>query len=854
MNEIRQPTMTRERFEIKSKLGEGSFAVVLLAYDTQRKCEVAIKCIKDRFQSLEEAMENPEIQIFRCLEKHPNIVNLLEVLFCKKKGKLSLVFEYVDASLYDFILDESLHRRLTENDMRFIFFQIANGIGHLHSAGVFHRDIKPENILINKATLQIKIADFGCCKGIYDEAELTEYISTRWYRPPECAILYGFYGKSMDVWAMACVFFEVLTTEPLFPGRNEFDQVSVIHSVIGSPDAKLLKFFLQYDYNEGVDFNYQKGVGIRKYMRRFSSISQFGDFEMQLVRLLEKMLEYDPRQRISSEEILKQSLFQGLNVSQKYQQFSKKAETFRALELVHRLLNRPSAKKKDTLDLLASSLNIFNSSKGSKASTSLKTPEYLGLPQKLDHKLSITGSIIDRKHNHFDSAQEKLIRSVCQEKTINQKIEIRKHFKKIEKDVMELQQLSVEPELINSILAEQKNNLCPARNPFIKGQRRRRMLAKKARRPKANVKLKGMTHHHQRNANSHNMLGQSLIRSELFEFDMAGRVGKSKSNARLKSLGKPNRSILQMSQLARSNQFDSIKGSIFSCKKEQVPQSFNNILSISKFVPASSSKTAKEVQNFPRFARQEAANLKISTLVDQPKEKPPQIFFNEKSSYLDKMQSKLVISNSFSNQILTVTNSKFIQSSGLISEFNDGLLNKQTAVRSDKQQDSWMSKAFSFNQMNEGVLSVNCLGSIAKSPLLKKQQSIEYANYMPNPSLIPTYEPSTQSKNFTTNSTFLDHNQNGFQTVLTLTEKDKSLNAKHNNSSKAKQSNERQPLTKILHLSKKNMAKLSKKKQNMHPKNSVKLAKYNQQKKISNIFISVAQIKSTTTKIRDLHK
>ena len=55
--------------------------------------------------------------------------------------------------------------------------------------GIFHRDIKPENILIMDDCL--KLADFGSCRGIYSKQPYTEYISTRWYRAPECLLTDG---------------------------------------------------------------------------------------------------------------------------------------------------------------------------------------------------------------------------------------------------------------------------------------------------------------------------------------------------------------------------------------------------------------------------------------------------------------------------------------------------------------------------------------------------------------------------------------------------------------------------------------------------------------------------------------
>jgi serine/threonine protein kinase len=64
----------------------------------------------------------------------------------------------------------------------------------LTSQGIFHRDIKPENILIENTSEMgrgLKLADFGSCRGIYSKQPYTEYISTRWYRAPECLLTDG---------------------------------------------------------------------------------------------------------------------------------------------------------------------------------------------------------------------------------------------------------------------------------------------------------------------------------------------------------------------------------------------------------------------------------------------------------------------------------------------------------------------------------------------------------------------------------------------------------------------------------------------------------------------------------------
>ena len=104
-----------------------------------------------------------------------------------------------------------------------LIYQLFLAIDHTHRAGIYHRDIKPENILISNDTM--KLADFGSCRSVYSKQPLTEYISTRWYRPPECLLTEGRYGYKMDLWAAGCVMYELCTLKPLFPGSNELDQV-----------------------------------------------------------------------------------------------------------------------------------------------------------------------------------------------------------------------------------------------------------------------------------------------------------------------------------------------------------------------------------------------------------------------------------------------------------------------------------------------------------------------------------------------------------------------------------------------------------------------------------------------------
>ena len=141
------------------------------------------------------------------------------MLYDEPTGRLALVFELMEMNMYDAI--KGRRHYLPEKRVKYYMYQLMKAIDHMHRNGIFHRDIKPENILLMED--QVKLADFGSCRGIYSKQPYTEYISTRWYRAPECLLTDGYYGYKMDLWGVGCVMFEVISLFPLFPGNDELD-------------------------------------------------------------------------------------------------------------------------------------------------------------------------------------------------------------------------------------------------------------------------------------------------------------------------------------------------------------------------------------------------------------------------------------------------------------------------------------------------------------------------------------------------------------------------------------------------------------------------------------------------------
>jgi len=74
----------------------------------------------------------------------------------------------------------------------------------------------------------------------------------------------------MDIWGVGCVFFEVLTLIPLFPGTNELDQINKIHNILGTPDKNMLNKFKQHASHMDFNFPNKKGTGIRAVLTHVS--------------------------------------------------------------------------------------------------------------------------------------------------------------------------------------------------------------------------------------------------------------------------------------------------------------------------------------------------------------------------------------------------------------------------------------------------------------------------------------------------------------------------------------------------------------------------------------------------------
>ncbi|XP_020240352.1 CBL-interacting serine/threonine-protein kinase 8 isoform X1 [Cajanus cajan] len=206
------------KYEIGRTVGEGTFAKVKFAQNTETGESVAMKVL-DRSTIIKHKMIDQikrEISIMK-LVRHPYVVRLHEVL--ASRTKIYIILEFITGGeLFDKIVN---HGRLSEAESRRYFQQLIDGVDYCHSKGVYHRDLKPENLLLDSQG-NIKISDFGLSafpeQGI---SMLRTTCGTPNYVAPEVISHKGYNGAPADVWSCGVILYVLMA------GYLPFDELDL---------------------------------------------------------------------------------------------------------------------------------------------------------------------------------------------------------------------------------------------------------------------------------------------------------------------------------------------------------------------------------------------------------------------------------------------------------------------------------------------------------------------------------------------------------------------------------------------------------------------------------------------------
>lgn len=329
-------------------LGSGAYGVV-----SKVKCtkvtgnsrakvgdEYALKKIRNVFRNRTDAKRIlRELCILRDMRHHDCIVRVIDILVpnnLKEFKDLYVVFELIDTDMARVFSSDQNFKLL---HVKYFLYQILRALLYMHSANLVHRDLKPANVLVNE-DCSLRVADFGLSRCITEipkvargewlagkqlRKQLTQHMQTRWYRAPEVCLLEQRRETqfAMDIWGCGCIMGELLQmtlenqanyrerralfrgswSQKYSPRRKgvsdpENSQIGRIVQVVGTPTAE--------DTNNFGDkaLEILKAINKKGPHTKVDWAAKFPGTPPDGLDMLDKMLRFDPRKRLTIEQCL----------------------------------------------------------------------------------------------------------------------------------------------------------------------------------------------------------------------------------------------------------------------------------------------------------------------------------------------------------------------------------------------------------------------------------------------------------------------------------------------------------------------------------------------------------------------
>ncbi|OAF70086.1 hypothetical protein A3Q56_02146 [Intoshia linei] len=289
-----------DAFEFLNRIEEGTYGVV---YRAKSKCSNRIVALKRlKMEKEKEGFPITSLREVICLlkSKHENVVNVQEIVVGSNIDRIYVVMDYIEHDLRSLL--KTMKEPFMISEVKTIFQQIVRGVNHLHDSWIIHRDLKTSNILLSHNGV-VKLADFGLARE-YGSPLLayTPIVVTLWYRAPELLLGAKLYSTAIDVWSCGCILSEIITKKTMFPGKGELDQLNLIFKTLGTPNEKIWPGCKQL---KGM-----KNYAFEKFPYNTLHTKYGTDLTILGLDLLDRTLCYDPKKRLTAQDILDHSYFE----------------------------------------------------------------------------------------------------------------------------------------------------------------------------------------------------------------------------------------------------------------------------------------------------------------------------------------------------------------------------------------------------------------------------------------------------------------------------------------------------------------------------------------------------------------
>lgn len=277
------------------KLGEGTYATVYKGRSKLTENLVALKEIRLEHEEGAPCTAIREVSLLKDL-KHANVVTLHDIIHTQ--SCLTLVFEYLDRDLKQYLDD--CGSVINMHNVKLFLFQLLRGLAFCHRHKVLHRDLKPQNLLLSRRG-ELKLADFGLAraKSIPTKTYSNEVV-TLWYRPPDILLGSTEYSTQIDMWGVGCIFSEMVTGRPLFPGATAEEQLHFIFRMLGTPTEESWPGISANPQFRSHRFPTYRPEGLRRHAPRL---------DHEGADLLGKLLQFEGRRRVPAAEAMGHPFF-----------------------------------------------------------------------------------------------------------------------------------------------------------------------------------------------------------------------------------------------------------------------------------------------------------------------------------------------------------------------------------------------------------------------------------------------------------------------------------------------------------------------------------------------------------------
>lgn len=286
-------------YEFREKIGHSTCGVLVLAKDLKSSRFVTIHKVLNVFEDPVIAKRVlRELKLLRFF-KHDNVITLIDLILSPGPcNDLYIITEYMEA---DFDKITKSKQDLTNDHCKYFLYLALRGLLYMHSANVVNCNISASNLMVN-SNEDIKFSGFilAC-----PDNGVPESLGKIQYQAPELILSSSKCTIKSDIWAIGCIFAELLGRVPLFIGNNYVELIEKIFEVLGTPGTEDMEFI--------------ENISIRRFLMSFMKKEKkdwkilYPKVDLIAIDLLDKMLDFNYKKRITVQECLSHPYFTELH-------------------------------------------------------------------------------------------------------------------------------------------------------------------------------------------------------------------------------------------------------------------------------------------------------------------------------------------------------------------------------------------------------------------------------------------------------------------------------------------------------------------------------------------------------------